>query len=162
RWHRPPRRGEQPPWPADDPTPGSWCIDPKHATPATLVTTARHGAGRRWLARWVDSEGNERSKAFARKLEAQNHIAPIAAARTTGTYADAKRDTITFAQVADQWIAAKEASLKPSTAAGYRTLLAVMLKPRWGTVKLSDISHGDVQQWVTWLTTDPGARKAKT
>jgi integrase len=162
RWHRPPRRGEQPPWPSDDNGPGCWCTDPKHATPATLVTTARHGTGRRWLARWVDRGGNERSKAFARKVEAQNHIASITAALTTGTYADPKQGANTFAEMADEWIAAKEASLKPSTAGGYRSLLAVTLKPRWGTVKLADIRHADVQQWVTWLTTDPEARKAKT
>jgi integrase len=69
---------------------------------------------------------------------------------------------MTFAEMADEWMATKETSLKPSTAGGYRSLLAVTLKPRWGTVKLSDIRHADVQQWVTWLTTDPGARMAKT
>ena len=62
RWHRPPRRGEQVSHPADDPGPGCWCVDPKHGTPATLVTTARHGQGKRWLARWVDHDGTERSK----------------------------------------------------------------------------------------------------
>ena len=141
---------------------GAWCTDPRHAPPGTLVTTARHGTGRRWLARWVDNESNERSKAFARKAEAQNHIAAITAALNTGTYADPKQSAITFAQMADEWMAAKETSLKPSTAGGYRSLLAVTLKPRWGTVKLADIRHTEVQQWVTWLTTDPGARMAKT
>jgi len=162
RWHRPPRRGEQPPWPADDPAPGSWCTDPKHATPGTLVTTARHGSGRRWLARWVDRESNERSKAFVRKADAHDHIASITAALATGAYADPRQGAITFAEMADEWMAAKAKSLKPSTAGGYRSLLAVTLEPRWGTVKLSDIRHADVQQWVTWLTTDQGARKAKT
>ncbi|MBX9640076.1 MAG: site-specific integrase, partial [Mycobacteriaceae bacterium] len=72
RWHREPKQGEEPPWPADSAGPGCWCIDPKHGQPATLVTTARHGQGRRWLARWVDDDGQERSKAFVRKAEAQN------------------------------------------------------------------------------------------
>jgi hypothetical protein len=113
RWHPPPRRGEQPPWPSDDNGAGCWCTDPKHATPATLVTTARHGTGLRWLARWVDHGGNERSKAFARKVDAQNRIASITAALTTGTYADPKQGANTFAEMADEWIAAKEACPDP-------------------------------------------------
>jgi integrase len=127
-----------------------------------LVTTARHGTGRRWLARWVDNDSNERSMAFARKTEAQNHIAAVTAALATGTHADPKQGAITFAEMADEWMAAKETSLKPSTAGGYRSLLAVTLKPRWGTMRLADIRHADVQQWVTWLTADPGARMART
>jgi integrase len=34
--------------------------------------------------------------------------------------------------------------------------------PRWEDVKLADITHADVQQWVTWLTTSPDARKPRT
>jgi hypothetical protein len=45
-------------------------MDSKHGAPRTQVTTARHGLGRRWMARWVDHDGNERSKAFDRKAEA--------------------------------------------------------------------------------------------
>lgn len=51
---------------------------------ATLVTRSRHGQGLRWLARWVDHDGNERSKAFARKAMAQAHVAEVTAALTTG------------------------------------------------------------------------------
>ena len=88
RWQRPPRKHERVPYTADNPGAGSWCINPKHGQPATLVTTARHGQGKRWLARWVDHDGNERSKAFDRKAEAQRHITDITAALTTGSYAD--------------------------------------------------------------------------
>ena len=66
-------------------------MEPKHGGPATLVTSSRHGQGLRWLARWVDHDGNERSKAFARKAMAQAHVAEVTTALTTGTYADQKR-----------------------------------------------------------------------
>ena len=96
RWHRPPRRGEQVPYPADDPGPAAWCTDQKHGAAATLVTTARHGKGKRWLARWVDHDGQERSRAFHRKADAQQHITTVTTALTTGTYADPQRSAITF------------------------------------------------------------------
>lgn len=92
RWHRGPRKGEPVEWPADASAGrGVWCIDPKHGDAGTLVATARHGHGRRWLARWVDDDGNERSKAFDRKAEAQAYVNRARTAIDTGTYADPRR-----------------------------------------------------------------------
>jgi integrase len=59
--------------------------------------------------------------------------------------------------VADEWLAFKT-TLKPKTVAGYRGLLDVVVLPKWGEVKLSDIDHAGIQAWVTWLATDPAAR----
>jgi integrase len=160
RWHREPRHGEEVSWPADSAGPGVWCTDPKHSQPGTLVTTARHGLGRRWLARWVDHGGNERSKSFHRKADAQRHIAGITAALGTGTYADPKRATATFGAVAEEWFSSK-ASLRPKTRAGYRSLLDVQVLPRWRDVRLGDITHADVQAWVNKLSTDPSVRQRK-
>ncbi|MGH3556310.1 tyrosine-type recombinase/integrase [Mycobacterium sp.] len=160
RWHRLPGKHEQVQYPADDSGAGSWCTDPKHGTPCTLVTTARHGQGRRWLARWVDHDGQERSKAFDRKAAAQHHITDVTAALTTGTYADPKRGAITFATVAEPWFDSKS-GLKPKTRAGYRSLLDVVVLPRWGDTRLRDITHADVQAWVHNLATDATARQRK-
>jgi integrase len=122
-----------------------------------LVTTARHGQGKRWLARWVDHDGNERGKSFDRKAQAQNHLATVTAALTTGTYADPRRGALTFRTVAGEWFASK-ATLKLKTVAGYRGLLDAVVLPKWGEVKLRDIDHAGIQAWVTWLATDPAAR----
>ena len=165
RWHRPPRRGEQVPYPTDHPSSGSWCMDPKHGTPGTQVTTARHGQGKRWMARWVDHDGNERTKAFDRKAEAQNHIGSVTTALSTGTYADPKRASVTFGVVAEQWFTVKAQNrsalrrLKPKTLVGYRRLLDVVVLPKWRDVKLKDIDHDATQAWVWWLATDPAARQ---
>jgi hypothetical protein len=86
RWHRNPKCGEQVAWPADNPRPGAWCTDPRHGEPGTLVMSARHRHGLRWLARWVDHDGNERSKAFDRKADAQRHITDVTTALSTGSY----------------------------------------------------------------------------
>jgi integrase len=148
------------PWPDDDKRPGFWCVDAKHGEPGTLVTSARHDQGLRWLARWVDHDGNERSKAFARKAEAQAHITEVTTALTTGTYADPKRGAITFATVAESWFDSKS-GLKPKTRAGYRSLLDGVVIPRWGDTRLRDITHADIQAWVHKLATDPDVRQRK-
>jgi integrase len=140
-------------------------MDPKHATPGTQVTTARHGQGKRWMARWVDHGGNERTKAFDRKAEAQNHIGAVTTALTTGTYADPKRASVSFGVVAEQWFSVKAQNrsalnrLKRKTLVGYRRLLDLVVLPKWGEVKLKDIDHDAIQAWVWWLATDPAARQ---
>ena len=125
------------------------------------MTTARHGTGRRWLARWVNPDGNERSRSYERKAEAQRKISEISAAMTTGTYADPKRAAVTFETVAEEWFASKS-QLKPKTRAGYRSLLDVQVLPRWRSVQLGDITHAEIQAWVNNLSADPEFRRRKT
>jgi integrase len=122
--------------------------------------TARHGAGKRWLARWVDPDGNERSKVFDRKVDAQKHITNVTTAIATGTYADPKRGAVTFGFMAEAWFGSK-VGLKPKSQAGYRSLLDVVVLPRWRETPLPDITHEDIQAWVNRLTTDPAMRKRK-
>ncbi len=80
---------------------------------------------------------------------------------TTGSYADPKRGGTTFATVAEPWFDSKS-GLKAKTRAGYRSLLDVVVLPRWGSTPLRDITHADIQSWVHKLATDPEARQRKT
>jgi hypothetical protein len=77
-------------------------MDSKHGTPGTQVSTARHGQGKRWMARWVDHDGNERTTSFDRKADAQNQVGVVTTALTTGTYADPKRASVSFGVVAEE------------------------------------------------------------
>ncbi|APE14149.1 hypothetical protein BOH72_01805 [Mycobacterium sp. WY10] len=162
RWHRPARKGEQVKFPADA-APGDpvWCMDAKHGTPGAQVCTGRHGQGQRWQARWV-ADGKERSKSFRRKVDSDTHVAQVSSDITTGTYVDTKRSATAFGAVAEEWFTAKRAKLKLSTAAGYRSLLDNTVLPRWRDARLSDITHADIQQWVTWMTTSKDARQPRS
>ncbi|HEY1840159.1 MAG TPA: site-specific integrase [Mycobacterium sp.] len=163
RWHRPARRGEQVAWPADQTGRPTWCVDPKHAkTPGTMVCTVRHGKGKRWLARWVDHDGQERTRAFDKRVEAQQHIDGTTTALNTGTYADPQRSAVTFRTVAETWFGTKEAANRaPKTIGDYRGLLDVVILPKWGDYALRDIDYERLQTWVTWLATNPAARQRK-
>lgn len=117
------------------------------------------------MARWVDHDGNERTKAFDRKAEAQNHIGTVTTALRTGMYTDPKRASVTFGVVAEQWFTVKAQNrsalrrLKRKTLVGYRRLLDVVVLPKWRDVKLKDFDHDAIQAWVWWLATDPAARQ---
>lgn len=137
-----------------------WCTDPKHGK-GELVCTIRHGQGKRWLARWVDHDGQERTKAFDKRADAQRHIDGTTTALNTGTYADPQRSAVTFGTVAEAWLSAKASNRAPKTVAGYRGLLEVVILPKWGGERLRDIDHERLQTWVTWLSTSPAARQPK-
>jgi integrase len=137
-------------------------MDSRHGDVGTQVTTTRHGKGQRWYARWVDREGKERGKTFERKAAAKAFVAQVSSDIVVGTYVDQKSSAIPFGLVADEWIAAKAPTLKPSTATSYRSLLSTVVLPRWRDVRLADITHEDIQTWVTWMTTDREARYARS
>ncbi|SKY52228.1 phage integrase family protein [Mycobacteroides abscessus subsp. massiliense] len=162
RWHRPARNSEAVLYPTDA-VPGQavWCTDPKHGTPGTLVCTGRHGQGQRWQARWV-ADGAERSKSFSKKTDADRHLRGVVADVETGTYADPQRSAVTFGTVAESWLKTKQAANRaPKTIAGYRGLLDVVILPKWRDERLRDVTHERLQDWLTFLATDPAARQHK-
>lgn len=52
------------------------------------VRTPRYGKGKRWQARYVDPDGNERAQDFARTQDADRSIATITADVLRGAYVD--------------------------------------------------------------------------
>jgi hypothetical protein len=58
--------------------------------------SARNGRGMRWRARFVDASGAERTKAFAKKHQAQTWLDGIVSSQVTGTYVDPKLGKATF------------------------------------------------------------------
>lgn len=160
-WHRTPRDGELVYYPADQADGPLWCMDRTHFNkPGTMVCGTRHGQGKRWRAAWVDHEGQQRAKAFTNKADAQTHIDGVKTDLKTGTYVDPQRSAVTFGTTADAWLMTKEAANRaPKTVEGYRGLLEVAILPKWESHPLRDIDHERLQQWFTWLPTNPAARK---
>lgn len=75
----------------------------------------RHGTGSRWQARWRDPAGRQRKKRFARKRDAEQHLADVATAKAAGSYVDPNSGKITFETCAESW--RKSRAHDPATAA---------------------------------------------
>ncbi|PQE02776.1 site-specific integrase [Mycobacterium sp. EPG1] len=158
-WHRKPKSGEQVYYPADQADGPVWCAVKAHKKPG-YVCTSTHGRGKRWRAYWVDHDGQQRTKAFDRQVDAQRHIDGVTTQLGTGTYTDPERSATAFGVIAEGWMNAKQAANRaPKTIAGYRGLLDVVILPKWGDYPLRDIDHERLQAWITWLSTDPSARQ---
>lgn len=107
------------------------------------------GIGARWRARYVDGTGQERTRAFKRKPDAESFLNSITTALETGSYVDPVRARTTVATIAETWM--DTPSWAESTRARNRSILDAHVLPRWGTMPLSDVHHEDVQSWVTGL-----------
>lgn len=90
-------------------------------------------------------------------MDAQRWINNIISEHVTGTWTDPRLSEVTFGALAERWIATK-ATRAPKTVAGYRSLLDVVVLPRWETVPLRDVTFEDLQQWVSALSVNGSTR----
>src|ERR1700756_2441883 len=88
------------------------------------VPSAEHGRGMRWRARYVDGDGREHSKGFARKADAQSWLEDeINPALATGTYVAPESGRLTVGAVYEGWTGA-QSHISAKTAGSRRRALA--------------------------------------
>ncbi len=104
-----------------------------------------------WRAHYRTPAGAQRNKTFARKIDAERFLATVESAKLTGTYVDPQLAKVTVGAWADRWLAG-QAHLKPSTHSRYAGIIRKQIRPKWGQIRLSSVSHADVQAWVTTLS----------
>jgi integrase len=119
--------------------------------------SALYGKVSRWRVRWVDDTGDEHSKVFQLKDAAQSHLDKVTADVVRGTYVSPRHSAVSFGSVAAEWLEGK-ATRKPKTVAGYKSLLDTLILPRWEDVKLTEISHADLQRWISGLSVNGSTR----
>lgn len=121
------------------------------------VPSALHGKGLRWRARYVDQNGKEHSKAFARKVDATAWADEQVSDQVTGTWVDPALSGVTFGTMAERWMLTKVAR-GAKTVAGYRSILDVIVLPRWKTTPLRDVQFDGLQVWISGLSVDGSTR----
>ena len=105
--------------------------------------TARHGQGLRWLVRWVDDLGEERTKSFRTKAPAEQHWKEVSSSQVTGTYVDPRLGKITLATFYRDWstrqVWVRGTRLGMNRAVGQTT---------FGDVPLAELRRSHFEQWV--------------
>lgn len=101
-----------------------WTKSVRHPDGTTeTVPSARHGKGLRWMARYVDDEGREGSKAFPRKVDAQSWLdTEVTAKLATGSYVPPRAGVATVKETYDSW-SASQGHISVKTAATRATAL---------------------------------------
>lgn len=105
----------------------------------------------RWRARYRDPAGKERAKHFDRKIDAQRWLATVEVAKDRGEWVDPSLARVTMADWSRRWLVA-QVQLKPSTRERYALSLRRYILPRWSSMPINAISHGDFVVWVQELS----------
>jgi integrase len=117
---------------------------------ASVEKRTRNGRSR-WYVRYRDPGGEQRTKTFDRRVDAERYLTGIESSKLSGSYIDPARSRVTVGEWADRWLAG-QAHLKPTTRERYAGIVRKHIHPRWGTTRLADVTHADVQSWVTKLS----------
>jgi integrase len=114
----------------------------------------------KWRARYRDPNGKEHSRHFDRKVDAHRWLDEVTASVLTGNYVDPQSAKKPFKEYAEEW--RRSQPHRPSTARAVEQHLRVHAYPKWETRPLGGIKPGDVQRWVTSLTTAHGLAASTT
>src|SRR5829696_3677677 len=101
-----------------------------------------------WRARWRTPDGHQRSKVFARKLDAHRHLAGVEHAKLTGGYVDPQAGRVTFESYTVDWAARQ--MWRPSTADAYAAAFARVF-PVIGVRPLAQLRTSELQALVKVL-----------
>ncbi|HEY5848670.1 MAG TPA: tyrosine-type recombinase/integrase [Microlunatus sp.] len=122
---------------------------------ASIEKRARDGRVR-WYARYRTPDGQQRTRTFDRKVDAERFLVDVESSKQRGAFVDPRRSSLTVGGWADEWLAG-QADLSPTTRNRYEGILAKHVQPRWGGVRLADVTHAEVQRWLTGLDLAPAS-----
>jgi integrase len=105
----------------------------------------------RYVARYIDPAGQERSKSFTRRADAQKYLTEIEAAKLRGTWVDPTHGRTLFGDWHGEWWATT-VNLRPKTRTRNEMVFRLYVLPRFGAVPLDAITQREVRAWVTSLT----------
>lgn len=118
----------------------------------------RHGTGRRWRARYIDPDGRERSRSFARQRDAERFLAEVEHSKNASSYRDPNAGRVTLRKYATAWAEGYPAD--SSRGEAIRRQLGLHILPGLGSVPLYQLERrpSTVQQFLAHLPVgDAGA-----
>lgn len=107
-------------------------------------------ADRRYRARYRGADGKERSRTFARKIDAETFLATTQADKARGVWVDERLANVLYKDWAAQWLRTT-VHLKPKTIDGYDSLLRTQIFPTFGDIPIGRIEPLHVKAWVAGL-----------
>jgi integrase len=107
----------------------------------------------RWRARYRGPDGQERSKTFTTKSDAQRFLATTEADKLRGAWVDPRCQTLPLAKVARDWLVSNPKK-RPSTWARDEAILRLHVLPQLGECAIGRIKAKDVRAVVAnWSQT---------
>ena len=108
-----------------------------------------------YLVRVRAADGQERTKQFARRRDAEHYAHLIEVDRSNGSYIDPRLGKITVGEWFDRWWPTVT-TLRPSTRARDEASFRIHVLPTFGTTQLSRVDRTSLRQWVARLSDPSG------
>lgn len=105
--------------------------------------------GGKWLARYRGPDNRERSRTFARKVDAERFLVQIQADLMRGAYVDPKAGKVTVAAYGQAW--AKTQAWRAQSRERVENLLRLQVYPVLGARPLGALRSSELQGWVSGL-----------
>jgi integrase len=123
-----------------------------------MASVARVRSG--WRARWRTPQGASRSKTFARKVEAEQHLASVEHSKAAGGYIDSSAGRTTLAQWWGHY--ENERAKRATTAARDRAVMEKWWLPELGGTALAKITPGAVRGVVDTMRASLASATVRT
>jgi integrase len=117
---------------------------------AARVRNARWGKGKRWLACWIDPEGQEKSKAFKIQAAADKYWQGIETDKERGDYRDPNAGKVLFSDLGKRWLTSRV--VDPASMLRYETVYRLHVAPAFDRRQLRAIKPSQVQAWLGQLS----------
>ena len=112
-----------------------------------MAHVERRGQGR-WRARYRGPDGKERSKTFARRMDAEKWLAQVETNVARGEWVDPARAGIRLDEWVRQWLPSRKADLRPTSYARLESVLNGHVLPRFGERRINTLGNREVRTWV--------------
>lgn len=114
--------------------------------------SAGYGRGKRWLVRYRDPQGKQRSRSFARKADADAYDLKVRVQVAEATYVSPSAGRVAFAEYAERWLALQQ-HWRPSTRRSQEQMVKLRIVPHIGMTPMRVLNRGQVQAMVNgWRT----------
>jgi integrase len=108
----------------------------------------RHPNARdRWQVRYVDPYGKERSKNFARKVDAEKFLHTVEVQKIRGQWTDPAAGRIKFSEWAAQ-VDATRPNRRDSTRARDSSYLRNLVLPTFGDAEIGAVQPNEIRRWI--------------
>ncbi|MGW5920747.1 tyrosine-type recombinase/integrase [Nocardia fluminea] len=114
------------------------------------VPSKLEGKGKRWRARYVDDDGDEHSKRFTRKVDAQSWLDSQVSTLVQGSHVSPSSGRELVRDAGRKWLDF-QAHLKETTSSTRSYTWETHVLPHWGGKSLKEIRKTHIQAWVAEL-----------
>ncbi len=128
---------------------------------STGEQSTEYGRGRRWLVRYRDPQGKQRSRSFDRKAQADAYDLRVRGQVVESTYVDPSAGKVTFGEYAQAWLAL-QTHWRPSTRRSQEQMVKLRMVPHIGMTPLRVLNRSQVQAMVNAWRTDYAAATVTT